>query len=265
VSRASVVDGFVTFSGHFEGVVRTPYLDVLGLVTVAIGDLIDPLSAALAFPFVLRSTGAPATQDQISAAWHAVKSDPHAAHGGWRVAAANPGNTIELSDEGVQAVVSAKLASNEAALQHRFPDFEDWPADAQLATHSMAWACGPAFNFPALAKALLARDFDTAALQCHINTDGPDHLPNTADDNNGVKPRNVANVTLYKNAARVEAFKLDPETLHYPATFADYREELPDTQPAPPPPVPDDPESDRIIHPEIDLAALAQAPDSCKG
>jgi hypothetical protein len=194
------------------------YTDILGLVTIAIGDLIDPVELALGLPFV-HADGSPASHAEIAAAWHAVKSDPRGPHLGWRYTAQL--TTIRLTDEGVSEVVARKLDQNEADLRRRFPDFEEWPADAQLATHSMAWACGSGFRFPKLAAALLARDFETAARECHIDTDGPDHIPNTADDNNGVKPRNAANVILYENAAKVQAYHLDPSELIYPALLAD--------------------------------------------
>jgi GH24 family phage-related lysozyme (muramidase) len=216
--RASVDEAFVRFSSLFEGVVRSMYTDILGLVTVAIGDLIDPIEAALGLPFV-HADGTPASRDEIAAAWHAVKNDKNGPRLGWRYTATL--TTIRLTDAGVLEVVERKLQQNEADLRRRFPDFENWPADAQLATHSMAWACGAGFRFPRLAAALQARDFELAAKECHIDTDGPDHIPNTGDDNNGVKPRNAANVVLYMNAARVQAWKLDPDELHYPNALTD--------------------------------------------
>lgn len=249
--RASVDAAFVTFSEHFEGVVRTPYLDILGLVTVAIGDLIDPVESALSLPFMVRGTSTSATREQIAAAWNALKNPaaPHTrgeiAHYGWRYAAQVPGNNIELSDEGVQEVVARKLAEIARDLVRRFPDFDEWPADAQLATFSMSWACGAGFRFQKLAAALLGRDFDTASKECHIDTDGPDHLPNTADDNEGVKPRNAANVVLYANAAKVLAYHLDPEQLFYPSALG-----------SDPPPTAEQSEKDSpVLHPLPDDVA----------
>lgn len=204
---------FPTFSGKLEGVVPWLYADILGLVTVAIGNLVDPIEYALALPFV-EPDGAPASRERIAAAWHAVKRDPLAAKHGHRYAAGL--STIRLTPDGVASVVVAKLRQNEAHLVKRFPEFPEWPTDAQLATHSMAWACGPAFRFPALEEALRWRDFSAAARHCHINTDGPDKIPGTADDNWGVVPRNAANKTMYANAARVMLEKLDPDALFYP-------------------------------------------------
>jgi len=204
---------FPTFSGRLEGVVPWLYLDILGLVTVAIGNLVDPLEYALSLPFVERD-GSSATRERITQQWFAVKRDQKAGRLGHRYAEGL--TSIRLTPEGIASVVVAKLRQNEQILVKRFPDFGDWPTDAQLATHSMSWACGPGFRFPALEDALRSRDFTAAARHCHINTDGPDRIPNTADDNWGVKPRNVANKTMYRNAARVQLEKLDPDALFYP-------------------------------------------------
>lgn len=204
---------FPTFSGRLEGVVPWLYADILGLVTVAIGNLVDPLEHALSLPFV-EPDGSPASRDRIANEWRAVKFDPLAAKRGHRYAERL--TTIRLTPDGIASVVVAKLRQNERILLQRFPELGDWPTDAQLATHSMAWACGPAFRFPALEAALRDRDFGAAARHCHINTDGPDRVPGTADDNWGVVPRNAANVTMYRNAARVMLEKLDPDALFYP-------------------------------------------------
>lgn len=50
------------------------YLDVRGLVTTGIGNLIDPKEVALPLPWL--KEGEPATADEISAEWDFVKSDP---------------------------------------------------------------------------------------------------------------------------------------------------------------------------------------------
>lgn len=93
-----------------------------------------------------------------------------------------------------------------AYLVKRFPEIESWPGDAQLATISMSWACGPAFHFPSLELALRAKDFVIASTQCTINPTG----------NPGVVPRNAANRILYVNAARVLAWGMDPDQVYFP-------------------------------------------------
>lgn len=215
--RASVRKVIVSFTDRFEGTVRTLYTDVRNLVSIAIGNLVDaspqgkPWSPALGLEFVHKKTGAPATQDEIIAAWLAVKNG-NVAKAGWTAAVRLPANQIELTDHGVETVVLRKLEANDIALKARFPDFEEWPAEAQLAVHSMAWACGSGFDFPKLARALRARDFDTAVLECHMNEWTPEGIHNV-----GLVPRNVANKILFANAAIVQAYKLDPDAIHWPS------------------------------------------------
>lgn len=203
--RDSVRQGFLPFTKPLEGVVPYMYLDVRGLVTTAIGDLIDPIELAFECPFV-HADGTPASRVDIAIDWNAVKSRPELARLGHL--AAKQYTRLHLTDEGALQIVRGKLESFWKTLAMRFPEIETWPADAQLATISMAWACGARFDFPRLEAALLARDFARAAVECHINETG----------NPGIVPRNRANKTLYRNAARVEAGdgELDPDVLYYP-------------------------------------------------
>lgn len=202
--KDSVSNAYVAFTTKFEGSVPFMYLDVKGLVTTGIGNLIDPAAAAMALPWRRVSDGQLASRMEIAAEWMNVKARTDLKmHGGMAYRAVTK---LRLDEAGIAMLVGGKVASNERELRRRFPDFEDWPADAQLATHSMAWACGPAFHFPKLGAALLAGDFETAAAECTMNEAG----------NPGLIPRNVANRLLYKNAAYVVGAKLDPEQLYYP-------------------------------------------------
>lgn len=203
---------FVDFTAPLEGVVPWMYLDVKGLVTTGIGNLVDPMSMALGLPW-RRANGTPATVDEIAAEWQRVKGDPHAAKLGHKYAQRI--TTLRLSDAGVHELVMGKLDANDALLRKRFPGWELWPADAQLATHSMAWACGPAFRFPRLEDSLRALDFRTAAVECRMDETG----------NPGLRPRNVANRLLYLNAAAVVESgnvlpNLKPDVLYYPLSVA---------------------------------------------
>lgn len=200
--RTAVRDAFVTYTSPLEGVVHFMYCDVLGLVTTGIGNLIDPAQMALGLPW-LRADGSPATQREIAAEWMAVKARQDLKMQGGM--AYKQVTRLHLDDAGVAALVMGKLDANDAFLIKRFPSFEDWPADAQLATHSLAWACGPAFRFPKLAAALENQDFDTAAAECTIHP-----------EQGTIVKRNAAQRILYRNAAKVLACQLDPDELHWP-------------------------------------------------
>ncbi len=210
--RAAVRDAFTGFTAQYEGVVPWMYLDILGLVTVGIGNLIDPLSAAIGLPFVDRVTGAPASRDAIVAEWLRVKGDGSLARLGHR--AAERMTSLRLTDEGVAHVVSIKVAQNDAVLSKRLPDWEEFPACAQLAMHSWSWACGPNGAWPRLFEALNARDFDAASVHVQI-PEWSKTSTGASIRNTGIIPRNVANKLLMRNAARVQAFHLDPDLLDW--------------------------------------------------
>lgn len=205
--RVAVRDAFVEFTAKFEGVIAWMYLDIKGLVTTAVGNLIDPVEMAAGLPF-LHKDGTPATHEEIRSEWHEVKLHQEMrVRGGGAFRAVT---TLHLSIEGIHAVVLSKLNANEEILRNRFTDYESWPADAQLGLLSMAWAMGPAFHYPRFIEAARAKDFKTCATECHMDDRG----------NPGLRPRNVANLVLFENAATAIAQGIDPEILHWPLDIA---------------------------------------------
>ncbi len=206
--KAAVRAAWIDFTKPMEGGVSWMYLDIKGLVTIAYGNLVDPASHAMRLPLV-RPDGSQATQQEIAAAWLAVKGQPQLAQQGYRAAAR--WTTLRLTDEGMANVALSKFDDFGKELLRRFPDIEEWPADAQLATMSMAWACGPWFAFPSLVIALHDQDFARAATLCHINEAG----------NPGLIPRNIVNKRLYMNAERARGWHLDPDELQWPAVLED--------------------------------------------
>ncbi len=181
-------DAFLPFTVPKEGLVPFMYLDARGLVTTAIGNLIDTPADALSLPW-RNKDGSLATRMQIADEWHAVKArQDMKLRGGMAFGAIT---RLRLDDAGIQAVVNRTLDRMDHQLAARFPEYESWPWQAQLATISMAWACGAAFRFPKLEAALRAQDFVTASKECMIQEAG----------NPGVKPRNVGNRALYLEAA----------------------------------------------------------------
>jgi GH24 family phage-related lysozyme (muramidase) len=196
---------FPDFSKQFEGRVSWMYLDVKGLVTIGVGNLIDPLSAAIGLPFVHRDDGSPATRDEIGAEWTALKSNTSLAQRGYQACKAV--TRLGLTDDAIDDLVRRRLDQNEVLVKQAFADWDTWPADAQLGVHSMAWAMGAGFpaHFPMFSAACKKQDWNGAAANCHINDAG----------NPGVRPRNDTNVTLFRNAASVADSGLDPSNLVY--------------------------------------------------
>lgn len=200
----SVRDYFNTFQSKYEGYLSFMYLDVKGLVTTGMGNLIDPIDTALGLPWVHKSDGSPASQDEIVAEWNTVKNRTDlASHGGGSFSSVT---SLKLNDDSIQNLIVSRAESDEAYLKDRFSDWDSWPADAQLGVLSMAWAMGPGFHFPKFEAAAIAQDWETAAKESHIDTTG----------NPGVIPRNADNLTLFENAAAVAQSKADPSILYFP-------------------------------------------------
>ncbi len=213
-----IQSNFPTFSAKFEGRVPFMYVDVEQLVTVGVGNLIDPLAAAQALPFRFKNKpgiaapGAPATPDQIAAEWQTIKNNPSLATKGYT--ACEPITQLELSDDAIDSLILSRLTQNESYLKRQqwFQNFDTWPADAQLGLLSMSWAMGPGGpgGFPSFRAACQKLDFNTAAAECRMNEAG----------NPGLIPRNKANFTLFSNAAIVlqsgAQGSLQPSNLYYP-------------------------------------------------
>lgn len=207
--HVSVQGAFRAFNEPFEGVVHHMYLDIKGLVTIGVGNLIDPVTEAKALPFQFKSDSErAATPSEIESEWQAVKANTALAKKGYKAAAKV--TDLELSDEAIGRLIQKRLLANEKLIRKQVPfaRWDAWPADAQLGVLSMAWAMGPSafVGFPKFSESCRAMDFTAAAAQCKI-----------ADaDNPGVTPRNTANQLLFRNAALVTSKKLDIAVLHYP-------------------------------------------------
>lgn len=203
----SVIDRWHEFSTPLEGRVHSPYCDILGLITVGVGNLIDPISLAEQLPWTLE-TGERADLAQVRADWHKLKSNAaYYSKRHWRFA--RDDTKIRLTDEAIDELVAKKLAEFESYLRRKhFPDFDSFPADAQLGIMSMAWAVGPGFpaKFPNFSRCVLARDWTGAVASCKIREEG----------NPGVVPRNACNRLCFSNAAFVERNGLERSTLHWP-------------------------------------------------
>jgi|SRR5271166_739316 len=206
----SVRQNFMAFSTLFEGRVPYMYLDVKALVTIGVGNLIDPMNLALPLPFVFKSNpSTAATQDDITADWNTVKNDPALAQQGHL--AADPITKLMLTDDSINSLVLAKADQFESVLKQtaEFSSVDTWPADAQLGLMSMAWAMGPAFgqppNWPTFRSACAAQDWNAAAQNCRIDETG----------NPGVAPRNAADRVLFLDAAQMASNQSDFSVLQY--------------------------------------------------
>ncbi len=175
-----------------------------GLVTIATGCLVDPVSMAVGLPFVHRDDGLPATRSEIVACWSLVKGRQDLRRHGGMIYERLAGNTLRLTPEATRNLVDKRITWVEVELAKLFPDWEDWPACAQLFGISWAWAVGAGAKYPKMIAALRARDFMTASEECVIN-------PRRGT----IEVRNQRNVMLLRNADRVQAYQLDPDIINW--------------------------------------------------
>jgi len=229
--HTSVRNYFIKFNVPIEGRVTHMYLDINGLVTIGVGNLIDVetgsadkiLTEIKALPFVLKkgaNIGKPASPADIEAEWKLVKGTQE-----WKNHKASQfaGITnLELQEEAIIALALKKADVMEKELKHHaaFRDFDQWPADAQLGVLSMAWALGTTKlrnGWPSFNAACQKQDFDAAVKQCEISAVG----------NSILELRNDENKKLFNNAAAVRASDgknlaeniQQRRTLYYPRTL----------------------------------------------
>jgi GH24 family phage-related lysozyme (muramidase) len=207
------MDAFVKTQSQWEGVEPEMYTDSLGLVTTAIGYLIDDKSGingygpALVIPWVHKSDGQPATQAEIIQDWQTVKN-AHKASGSYDAPTDRKITQLKISPTVIQDLTASRMADNEKELVKSLPHFADAPADAQMAVHGMAWAMGGAFipkdGFHVFADAFNRGDWAAAKANSNFRGAAPQ--------------RKAGQDLMFDNAATVAANKLDPDTLWYPGT-----------------------------------------------
>ena len=199
--RDVVRERWLEFTEPLEGGVPCLYNDRRGLTTIAYGDLCNTPSEAAALDMV-HPDGTPATAAEKIAAWHVVHDDKVAAVLGWRYAATL--TKLRLTRASMTALALAKLDSNDRILRGRLPAWESYPGCAQMALHSLAWACGAEAHFPKLFADVAAGDWSGAAVEIRMNEWTPEGVHNV-----GLVPRNKANRILMLNAAIVDTEEVD--------------------------------------------------------
>lgn len=228
--RPVVREQFFQFTVDREGFTPFMYCDKLNLVTTGVGNLIDSgprngldtsasaMAPAMGLPWFHKQGGwtpknpivddSRASASEIAANWRLVKLAGRSQMGGFAGYANLAGNDLSLSMDGVKELFATTLDRFERTLIGKYSGWESWPADAQLATLSMAWAMGPAFNFPAFKAAVDRLDFDTAAKESFFKGGG-----GTLDEREG---RNKENETMFHTAAAVVRGGVDPDRLFFP-------------------------------------------------
>lgn len=217
--KQSVIDGFIRFTEPHEGYVPKMYVDVKNYVTTGYGNLIENTATGqitpqgLSLPWKRDSDGSLASRQEILDAFNTVKNSGMSQAGG--------GNqrhltNIHLDRAAIVELVRQTLEGMAAKLRQYFPNFDNFPADAQLGILSMSWAMGPGFargypKFAAAANALVP-DFVTMAKESLI--------PELGSPEDKPEGRNAQQIKLFLNAAKVFQTNADPDTLYWPNEVA---------------------------------------------
>lgn len=207
--REIVKQIFPEWSRQFEGRVTHMYLDTKGLVTVAVGNLIDPVQQAVRLPF-RREDGTIALMSEIQSEWTLVKSHTELAKQGHTAAAKL--TKLHLDESAIDSLVRARLLQNWEYMRKTYwPNCEEWPACAQLGVSSMAWAVGAGFPkiFKTFRRFAAEKNWEGCAGECKINAPG----------DKSVARRNEATKQLFLTADIQETDQYDsllPDGEHLP-------------------------------------------------
>lgn len=164
--RLAVLQSFRSFTRRHEAEVDRLYCDHKGLPTFGLGQLVRTPTDTLPIPW-RRPDGSLATDAEKLADWHRVHDYPGASELSLRIPVGP--TTLRVSPEDLTRLFEARRDANALALARRFSSFPGWPAPAQFAVMSLAWAAGASFDFPRCAAALARGDFLEAAVECQIN------------------------------------------------------------------------------------------------
>ena len=205
----SVKRALPDFLSQYEGKVNFMYLDVKGLVTIGIGNLIDPVGTATKYEYSPKGGSGVVGGGAVISEWQMVKSRRDLIPQG--APAFDKITTLQLSDRGIKQMVDDHAGGIENYIKTNpsassfFADFDNWPADAQLGFFGVAWGGIPIpqFGWHLFPAACRDKDWDTAAEQCRITS------PIAAE-------RNEAHKLMFLNAAAVQSNGDDITQLSWP-------------------------------------------------
>jgi GH24 family phage-related lysozyme (muramidase) len=148
---------------EFEGCVPWMYRDTVGKVTVGVGLMLPDAKAAEAIPFVLGSRAA--TPQEIAAEYARVDA---MALGRASSFYKTP-DSLELTQQTIDAKLTSVLEGFEANLRTEFPHYDTLPDSVKMALLDMIYNLGPAGlfkGFPHLIAAVQTGAWSQAAEHC---------------------------------------------------------------------------------------------------
>lgn len=204
---------FYQYSYDLEGVYSCPYADVKRLVTVGMGHLIDPIERALRLPW--RIGDRPATEQEIRNDWETVRrmafERTNEQMQKWTATQQAQYTSIRLRSTDIDALTERQLRANLNYAIKLIPNLLEAPADAILATMSLAWAVGAGFHITNPPRTQFIRDANAGDWRAAANGARLREV-----GNRGVIERNKRQALCFENAARVVDRSLDRGALWWP-------------------------------------------------
>jgi len=191
----------------FEGSISFMYLDSEGHVTVGLGHLLDDADEAKNLPFLRRRTNEFAHPKHIENAFNLVLKS-----GRQGEPAENFKNIthIDLSRSAIELLFNADVIEFLPLIKSEFPDFETYPASAQLGMLDLAYTLGARGlkdGFPVFGRALEFRNWIEVADQSGREA----KKDKKGNPNAKMVARNSIVRRWFLDAIKVEPFFLNPE------------------------------------------------------
>jgi GH24 family phage-related lysozyme (muramidase) len=150
----------------FEGNIEHMYLDTGGNVTVGVGHLLASAGDAASLPFVHKSDGAAATDQEKQDEWTTM----HGEDAGQVASYYDQFATLRLNQDDIDATLTDDLNAVEDSLRNTFANYDSFPQKAQEGLIDMAFNLGIGkltSAFPNFVAAVQQQDWTTAADECH--------------------------------------------------------------------------------------------------
>ena len=148
-----------------EGCIPHMYLDTVGKVTVAVGQMLPTAAAAQTLTFIRRDNGNQATDAEKRQDFEAV-----ARQTAGRVAAAYKQFTqLDMPEDAINALLDTRIEGFEAVLRRDFPEYDSYPDEVKLGLMDMAFNLGNqglVSKFPSFTRAARAQRWRTCAQEC---------------------------------------------------------------------------------------------------
>jgi GH24 family phage-related lysozyme (muramidase) len=160
---ANYLEQSLTKLKEFEGCVPWMYRDTVGKITVGVGLMLPDTKAAEALPFLVGTRAA--TPQEIAAEFARVDALPL----GRASAFYKSPSSLELTQQTIDAKLTAVLQGFEADLRTEFPHYDQLPDAVKLALLDMIYNLGPAGlfkGFPHLVAAVQTGAWAQAATCC---------------------------------------------------------------------------------------------------